>query len=216
MLVITADVDEEASGVPFLLEQLGAHVERRRLRFGDYVVGPETVVERKSALDLHKTIAAGRLWPQMGRLRRAGRWPYLIIEGGRLWQGPVGADAVRGLCLAVSDLGIAVLRTDDADDTARWLYRLAVRRGEGAIRDRPAYAQRPQRPARITPAEQALAAAPGVSVTTARAILRHFGSLEDVVLANPDQWKAVPGVGPRRATALAAMIRDRWPTDEAS
>jgi ERCC4-type nuclease len=215
MLVITADVDEEASGVPFLLEQLGAHVERRRLRFGDYVVGPETVVERKSALDLHKTIAAGRLWPQMGRLRRAGRWPYLIIEGGRLWQGPVGADAVRGLCLAVSDLGIAVLRTDDAHDTARWLYRLAVRRQEGAIRDRPAYSQRPRR-TQIAPAEQALAAAPGVSVKTARTILRHFGSLENVLLAHPDEWKAVPGVGPRRATALAAMIRDRWPTDEAS
>jgi DNA excision repair protein ERCC-4 len=113
MLVVTTDVHEEMAGVPFLLEQLGVLVERRRLTFGDYVVGPETVVERKSTLDLHKTIAAGRFWPQMGRLRDAGRSPYLIVEGSRPWQGPVGADAVRGLLLATFDLGIAVLRTDD-------------------------------------------------------------------------------------------------------
>jgi hypothetical protein len=104
MLVLTADVREESSGVPFLLETFGVRVERRRLRFGDYVCGPETVVERKTALDLHKTLSAGRLWPQLGRLRDAGRSPYLIVEGRRLFQGPINADGIRGACLAASDL----------------------------------------------------------------------------------------------------------------
>ena len=214
MLAITADVHEEASGVPRLLEQLGACVVRRQLEFGDYIVGAETVVERKSTLDLHTTIAAGRFWPQMGRLRAAASWPYLVIEGQRLWQGPIAADALRGLCLAASDLGIAVLRTDDADDTASWLHRLASRRQAGATRNRPGYAQRPKRSSRVAPAEQALASAPGVSVATARSLLQRFGSLKRVLDADLAEWQTVPGVGVRRASALAAMIHDVWTDDK--
>jgi ERCC4-type nuclease len=210
MLVVTADVREESSEVPFLLETFGVRVERRRLRFGDYVCGPETVVERKTALDLHKTLSAGRLWPQLGRLRDAGRSPYLIVEGRRLFQGPINADGIRGACLAASDLGIAVLLTEDVYDTARWIYHLTLRRQEGATRDRPAYAQRPKRQRHIAPAEQALAAAPGVSTAAARALLGHFGSLKRIVLADPTEWQEAPGIGPIRASALTSMIHDEW------
>jgi len=213
MLVVTADLREERSGVPFQLEKLGVVVERRRLPVGDYIVGPETIVERKSALDLHRTIIAGRFWWQIGRLRDSARSPYLVIEGRRLWQGPVSADSVRGLCLAASDLGVAVLRTDDTYDTASWIFRLAVRRQEGAARDRPAYAQRPARRRTDSPAEQALAAAPGVSVSSARALLRTFGSLRNVVLATPEQWQEVTGVGSKRAEALTSMIHNPWPSN---
>ncbi len=215
MLLVTADVREERSGVPFQLERLGIALERRRLPIGDYVVGPGTIVERKSALDLHNTITAGRFWRQIGQLRDNARSPYLIIEGRRLWQGPVSADSVRGLCLAASDLGIAVIRTDDAYDTASWIARLAARRQEGAVRDRPVYAQRPRRSRADSPAEQALAAAPGVSVACASALLRAFGSLENVVLATPEQWQEVTGVGRKRAEALTSMIHDPWPSKNA-
>jgi ERCC4-type nuclease len=213
MLVVAADVREERSGVPFQLERLGVVVERRRLPIGDYIVGPETIVERKSAIDLHQTILSGRFWRQMSQLRDSASSPYLIIEGGRLWQGPVSATSVRGLCLAASDLGIAVLRTDDAYDTAGWISRLAARRRDGAIRDRPIYAQRPRRSRADSSAEQALAAAPGVSVTSARALLGRFGSLRNVVLATPEQLQEVTGVGHKRAEALTSMIHDPWPSN---
>jgi ERCC4-type nuclease len=48
-----------------MLEALGARVEVRALTRGDYVVGPETVFERKTVFDLHASIAAGRFWQQM-------------------------------------------------------------------------------------------------------------------------------------------------------
>jgi len=104
VLVITADVHERASGVPQMLEALGARVEVRALTRGDYVAGPETVVERKTVADLHISIAAGRFWHQMRRIRTAGRWPYLLIEGSSVFRGGVPPNGIRGLCLAVSDL----------------------------------------------------------------------------------------------------------------
>jgi DNA excision repair protein ERCC-4 len=209
MLLIVADVHEQASSVPRLLQELGARVDTRTLTRGDYVVGPETIVERKTAGDLHATIEAGRFWPQMRKIRSAARSPYLLIEGLSVYRGPVPATSVRSLCLAVTDLGITIIRTEDKQDTAEWLCRLAIRRRDGASRDRPVYAQRPQSTT-VSPAEAALASAPGVSAQTARTVLARFGSLRAVSEASVGDLQALPGVGIRRATAIAALIHDPW------
>jgi ERCC4-type nuclease len=174
MLMITADLHERASGVPQMLKAMGADVEWRSLRRGDYILGPETVVERKTAADLHNSLREGRLWHQMAKIRAAGRWPYLVIEGQSIYHGPIQAETVRGLCLAVSDLGVTIIRTESPDDTSAWLFALASRRCSGALRDRPIYSQRP-RSRHVFPAEAALSSAPDVSVVTARRILTRFG-----------------------------------------
>ncbi|MCW2965943.1 MAG: Hef nuclease [Actinomycetia bacterium] len=192
-----------------MLKAMGAQVEWRSLTLGDYVVGPETVIERKTVAGLHITIRQGRFWHQMAKIRAAGRWPYLVIEGQSIFRGPMRANAVRGLCLAVSDLGVAIIRTESPSDTSAWLLALASRRCNGAIRDRPIYAQRPKSP-RVSPPEAALSAAPNVSVITARRILNRFGSLHQVGEASIDDLLSVPGVGIKRATAIAALIHDPW------
>ena len=208
MLVITADVHERASGVPQMLEALGARVDVRALTRGDYVAGPETVVERKTVADLHTSIATGRFWHQMSKIRSAGRWPYLILEGPSVFRGGIPPNGIRGLCPAVSDLGVTIIRTEQAEDTAEWLFRLASRRRDGIVRDRPVYAQRP-RSAETSPAEAALACAPNVSRVTARTVIRHFGSLRHVADASIEDLQALPGVGIKRATAIVALIHDQ-------
>lgn len=209
MVLITVDVHERASGVPQMLMAMGAQVEWRSLTRGDYVVGPETVVERKTVADLHVSLCAGRLWHQMAKIRAAGRWPYLIIEGQSIFRGRMQPNAVRGLCLAVADLGVTIIRTECPGDTSSWLLALASRRCNGAIRDRPIYAQRPKSRG-APPSEAALSAAPDVSVATARRILSHFGSLHEVGEASIDDLLSVPGVGIKRATSIAALIHDPW------
>ena len=205
-------IEWDGTHLPKGLEELGLTVVRKRLPIGDYVVGPGAIVERKSVLDLQDSLLKGRLWLQIAGLRRTADWPYLVIEGTSLAQGPLGDEALRGLWLAVTDLGVAVLRSDDTADTARWLLRLAVRRQEPTARDRPAYAQRFRR-AQPHPAEAALAAAPGVSVKTARLLLARFSSLAGVIRAEPAEWQLISGVGPQRAASLAHMVHDEWHPD---
>ena len=185
---IVVDVHESASGIPASLERLGTHVEVAPLPAGDYAVGSKTVVERKSVLDLHGAILKGRLWPQLGKLRAECRFPYLLVEGRALDRGPLHPNAIRGACLAAIDLGIALLRTDDPVDSARWLHLLAVRcqRVEGAP-DRPAYAQRPKAAQGVQTAEALLAAVPGISTASARALLLRFGSVQRVFQATRDE-----------------------------
>lgn len=213
MLVITADVHERASGVPQKLKAMGAQVEWRSLTRGDYVVGPETVVERKTVVGLHITLRQGRFWHQMAKIRAAGRWPYLVIEGASIFRGPMHPNAVRGLCLAVSDLGVTIIRTESRDDTAAWLFALASRRRSGAVRDQPVYAQRPKS-RRVFPSEAALSAAPDVSVVTARRVLARFGSLRGVAEASAEELLQIPGGGIKRATSIAALIHDPWNASE--
>jgi ERCC4-type nuclease len=204
---IVVDVHERQSGIAETLRELGAEVEIAALAAGDYAVGADTLLERKRVLDLHAAVLKGRLWPQLGKLRAACAFPYLLVEGTDIDRGPLHHNAVRGACLAVIDEGIALLRSGYQRDSALWIHRLAVRcqQVEPAA-DRPAYAQRPRpRPGDET-AEALLAAVPGISTTSARALLERFGSVAGVVAADPADWLSVQGIGPERARALQETL----------
>lgn len=210
-VTIVADVHERQSRIPGFLAELGADVELAALPAGDYRVGADTIVERKRVLDLHSAITKGRLWAQIGKLRSAADFPYLLVEGTDIDRGPLHPNAIRGVCLATIDLGVALLRSDHQRDSARWLYRLAVRcqRAEPPP-DRPVYAQRQKAAVGDQASEAVLAAIPGVSSTSAQALLAHFGSVSNVFRADPDEWLAVPGIGPERARLLAEALSHRW------
>lgn len=208
---VVVDRHEQRSGIPDLLRELGASVEMASLAAGDYAVGSDTIVERKRVLDLHGAIIKGRLWPQIGKLRATCPFPYLLVEGTDLDRGPLHPNAIRGACLAVIDLGVALLRSDHQRDSARWLHRLAVRcqRAE-APPGRPDYAQRPKHVVGDEAAEAVLAAVPGISTVSARALLARFGSLNGVVSAGPEEWTTVPGIGVERARSLAKTLSRQW------
>lgn len=204
---IVCDVHEVRSGVPAQLARLGAEVEIRALTRGDYLVAVNALVERKTVADLHVSIVKGRFWAQMAKIRVTRR-PYLLLEGRSLFSGPVATEAVRGLCVAVADLGVTIVRTETPRDTAAWLIEIAA--GGAPIRDRPVFAQRPQS-TDDPPAVVALSSAPGVSAETARSILETFKTLNAVGQATLHDLRAVPGVGARKAEAVFALFHDRQP-----
>lgn len=207
---IIVDVHERQSGIDETLAELGAEIEIASLPAGDYAVGADTLVERKRVLDLHAAVLKGRLWPQLGKLRAACAFPYLLVEGSDIDRGPLHRNAVRGVCLAVIDQGIALLRSGHQRDSALWIHRLAVRCQEiEPAAERPAYAQRPRPKPGEETAEALLASVPGISTSSARALLERFGSVAAVVAADPAEWLAVPGIGRERARALEETLHLR-------
>ncbi len=170
LVKIIVDVHERQSGIAQTLAELGAEIEIVSLPAGDYAVGAaDTLVERKRVLDLHAAVLKGRLWPQLGKLRAACAFPYLLIEGSDIDRGPLHHNAIRGVCLAVIDQGIALLRSGYQRDSALWIHRLAVRCQElEPAAERPAYAQRPRPKPGEETAEALLASVPGISTTSAR------------------------------------------------
>ncbi len=203
---IRADVFERRSGVVQSLTELGVAVVVERLEVADYEVGDGALVERKTIADLHLSLERGRLWRQIGVLRRAAVYPCLLIEGADLDCGPIASNAIRAVCLAVLAQGVAILRTSDRADSARWLALLAARQSSGRLRrDRPHYAQRPK-PADEAVGEAMLAMVPGISTRGARDLLAHFGSVSGVVAAGYSEWITVSGIGHTRAQALARAL----------
>src|SRR5438128_1567728 len=166
------------------LVQLGANVNVRRLKAGDYAVAG-VIVERKTVPDLHVAIIKGRFWAQIGKLRRANGRPHLLLEGEDHYAGPLRPESIRGAWLALAELGVPVIRSRDTDDSARWLVQVARRAGGRRRTYRPVYAQRPTSRDARTAAEAMLAAVPGISSACARALLAHYGSIEAIVAAGP-------------------------------
>ena len=129
------------------------------------------------------------------------------LRAGDLDRGPLHHNAVRGVCLAVIDQGIALLRSGYQRDSALWIHRLAVRCQEiEPAADRPVYSQRPRPKPGEETAEAVLASVPGISTTSARALLERFESVAAVVAAGPAEWLTVPGIGPERARALEETL----------
>lgn len=210
-LRIVADRHEQRSGIPDLLTELGVSVEVTSLPAGDYAVSSDTIVERKRVLDLHSAIIKGRLWPQIGKLRAACAFPYLLVEGTDIDRGPLHPNSIRGACLAVIDVGIPLLRSDHQRDSALWLHRLATRSQRAEVPpEKPAYAQRPKYAAGSATAEAVLAAVPGLSTVSARALLARFGRIAGVVSAKQEEWMEVPGIGQQRAQMLADTLSLQW------
>jgi ERCC4-type nuclease len=88
-----------------------------------------------------------------------------------------------------------------------WVHRLAVRCQQlEPAAERPAYAQRPRPKPGEETAEAVLASVPGISTTSARALLKRFESVAAVVAAGPAEWLTVPGIGPERARALEETL----------
>jgi ERCC4-type nuclease len=203
--VIVADVFEEGSGIPASLRRLGARVVVEPLSAGDYRISGGALIERKTVADLHGSLGRGRLWSQIGRVRDAAVLPFLFVEGPDIDDGPRHPNAIRGCLLAIADLGVAVVRSRDPADSAQWLHRLAVRQER---RQRASTATPTPRRRVPLPGLCVLSGVPGISDTTARALLEQFGSVERLLAAGPDEWAAVSGVGPVRAHALAEALLD--------
>jgi ERCC4-type nuclease len=205
---IVADIFEEGSGIPSSLQRLGARVVVEPLAAGDYGISGGALIERKTVADLHGSLGRGRLWSQIGRVRDTAVLPFLFVEGPDIDEGPRHPNAIRGCLLAIADLGIAVVRSQDPADTAVWLHRLAVRQ-ERRQRASTAVRRRQHPP----PGLAVLKGVPGISDATARALLERFGSIEGLLAAGPDQWAEVNGVGQVRAHALVASLLGRGKGD---
>lgn len=206
--VIVVDVFEQASGVPAALSRFDLEIMVEPLPAGDYQIGDEILIERKTVPDLHGSLGRNRLWAQLGRLRDTAASPYLLVEGSDLDAGARHPNAIRGALLAVADAGITLLWSRDPDDTALWIKRLALRHARRQARTRhPGPRARPiETPSLSDPRLGLLSAVPGISLTIARTLLDRFGSIQHLIAAGPAQWADVDGIGAIRAHALATTL----------
>jgi Fanconi anemia group M protein len=205
---ISVDDRETSSRVVGRLYELGASIALERLEVGDYAIGDRILVERKTVQDFMNTLVERDLFGQIKAMANAVLRPVLIIEGDEDLYSVrnIHPNAIRGTLAAITvDMGVALIRTRDADDTAETLYVLAQREGS----ERGERKMHPKKSYRSVREEQeyALAAFPNVGLKSARLLLEHFGSLKAIVDAEPEELSAVHGIGEKTARAIWDLAR---------
>ena len=130
-LRIVVDEREKKSGIPDLLKSIGLNIEMKTLPIGDYIVAPETIVERKSIRDLMASVFDGRLFDQCSRLKEHFEHPIVLMEGNvdeieEITENPLifyGA-----LSTVVIDFKIPVIPTPSAAHTAKLLVSMCSKK----------------------------------------------------------------------------------------
>ncbi|MGB4052167.1 MAG: DEAD/DEAH box helicase [Methanoculleus sp.] len=205
---IVVDDRETSSRVVVRLHELEASITLQRLELGDYAIGDRILVERKTVQDFMDTLVERDLFGQIRSMADAVPRPILVIEGEEdLYKvRNIHPNAVRGTLAAITvDMGVTLLRTQNADDTAELLYVLA-RREAGERGERKMHPKKSYRSSREEQ-EYVLAAFPNIGLRSARLLLEHFGSLKAIIDADPEELASVRGIGEKIAQDIWDLAR---------
>jgi len=205
-LRIIADKRERKSGIPDLLRSVGVNLEMKTLPVGDYIVAPETIVERKTIHDLVSSVFDGRLFDQCNRLKSHFQFPIILIEGNvdeidEITENPlIFYGAISTIAL---DFKIPVIPTPNANHTAKLLVSMCSRKESiaGPFLKKIKKSNDVQKQQLST-----LSSLPGVGEKLAVRMLEKFGSPLRVFTATTSELAKIEGLGESRAKKIKKML----------
>ena len=206
-LRIVADEREKKSGIPDLLKGTGINLEIKTLPVGDYIVAPETVVERKTISDLVSSIFDGRLFDQCHRLKEHYQFPILIIEGDideieELTENPlVFYGAISSIAI---DFKIPVIPTPNATHTSKLLISMCSRKDAS----KGPFIKKIRKSNDLQKQQLSmLCSLPGVGEKTAIRMLEKFGTPLSVLSSSIIELSKVSGLGEARAKNIKKVLQ---------
>ena len=206
-LRIVVDEREKKSGIPDILKGIGINLEIKTLPIGDYIVAPETVVERKTISDLVSSIFDGRLFDQCNRLKENYKFPILLIEGNmdeieKLTENPfVFYGAISSIAI---DFKIPVIPTPNAYHTSKLLISMCSRKDtiSGPFIKKIRKSNNLQRQQLSV-----LCSLPGIGEKTAIRMLEKFGTPLNVLCSSVTELSKVSGLGGTRAKNIKKILK---------
>ena len=205
-LRIVVDEREKKSGIPGLLKGIGINLEIKTLPIGDYIVAPETVVERKTISDLVSSVFDGRLFDQCNRLKEHYQFPILLIEGNideieeltensLVFYGAISSIAI--------DFKIPVIHTPNASHTSKLLVSMCSRKDAS----KGPFIKKIRKSNDIQKQQLSmLCSLPGVGEKTAIRMLEKFGTPLRVLSSSTTELSKVSGLGEARAKNIKKML----------
>ena len=205
-LRIIVDERERKSGIPELLKSVGLNLEMKTLPIGDYIVAPETVVERKSIRDLMSSVFDGRLFDQCTRLKEHFEHPIVLMEGNvdeieEITDNPLifyGA-----ISTVVLDFKIPVIPTPSATHTAKLLVSMCSKKDAS----KGPYLKKIKKSSNLERQQlSVLCSLPGIGEKFAVRMLEKFGTPLKVFTATSAELAKVEGLGEARAKKIKKML----------
>ena len=204
---IVVDERERQSGIPDELVRLNAVVDFAQLEVGDYIVAPDSAIERKSVHDLVKSIYDGRLFAQCSELVTHYAKPVLIVEGSNdIFERIVDNSMIiyGALASVALDFRIAVIHTPSASHTAKALIAMANR----AFKEKQGPLLRKVKKSNPVKLQQLsiLASLPGIGDKLAMRLLAKFKTPIKALNASTAELARVEGMGYARASKMRKVL----------
>ena len=213
---IFADYREKGTGV--LKELIEQDIELKLDSFpnADYILSSRVGVEFKTVHDFVESIIDGRLLQQVKNLKNNFERPLLIIEGTEDIYSVrnVHANAIRGALSAVTvDFGVPILYTKNVKDTALMLKIIAKREQEDIGIDFNVHPEKKNLSIKEQQ-EYIVSSLPGVGITLARPLLKHFKNVKNIVNAEAKELEEVEKIGKKKAEKIRDILDREYQTLE--
>ena len=209
-IVIFADHREMNSKVATILKKK-CTLRKKQLNT-DYLLSRDVGCERKTSEDFLQSIIDGRLFKQLKSIKELYPCPILIIEGGSIFDcnRNIHPNAIRGAIASIAtEFSIPMIWTRNQLETAEMLYMIAKR--EQSVMKKPISIRTKKKFKSLNQMQEFLIAGlPKISTATARKLLRHFGTPENIFAASESELMKVPGIGKELAKKIRNILTKKY------
>lgn len=179
------------------------------LDVGDFIVGPQTVVERKETTDLIQTLTGERsIFEQVGDMVNSYDRAVLLIEGSPedLYKSGVNPNAIRGLIDSVtSQFNVDLIYTTGEEDTARWIRTIAKRAQDDSKSEVSAHGDKKTKTL-VEQQEYIVSSIQDIGPVTSQKLLEELGSVQAVFTASVDELMEIEGIGKKTAENIVEKV----------
>ncbi len=216
-LRIVVDRREKSSSIPELLMKAGIVVDFATLKVGDYIISPNTAVERKTVNDLLKSIYDGRLLIQCSQLIKNFPSPLIIIEGNikdleLLYESKnmQYSDRTRLIYESISaiilDFRIPIVYTPSGTHTTDLLVAMAYKSLQERSVNGPLLRKIRKNKLEYLQQLSVLSSLPGVGSKLAVRMLQEFNTPKGALNASVAELAKIPGFGRIRAQKVREIL----------
>lgn len=235
-------IDDRAGSIDLLepLRALGVPAVSGKLAAGDVEfvgngpAGPALVIaEYKKLGDLFQCMRDGRFADQLRKMKEAGEYSWLLIEGRlrgfgkgctlhtqqksgtwRRQDGGISYQEMVGWSLTMAAVGgVHVWRTETLEESAEWvrgLYHWWTAKEWSQHRAHLDFYTAPLVGNPFVPpgvVQKVAAMLPGIGPAKSYKVAQHFKTVLDMVQADAAEWQLIPGVGKKGAETLVKTLR---------
>lgn len=187
----------------------GLNYETRELEHGDFLIGNENVIERKSSTDFMLSVMDRKIFGNIAKLKAGYDHVTYIVEGDifapRFHSNPSALRDALAYMSAVE--GVALIPSPDAAMSAELVYDMAMYIQHGGDK---AVSVRSNKPKDLRSSQQyVIESLPGVSAERARELLRRFGSAAAVLGAGDEDLQAA-GMTADAVARIRKVLQTQW------
>jgi DNA excision repair protein ERCC-4 len=210
---IIADYREIPSKLPEILKNHGANVIRRQLKTGDYIINEEVIIERKTREDFVLSIIQGRLFSQCAKMKKTDKHIMLLIEGNPYHtKHDIDRQAIKGALLSVSLCWqIPIIYSTDVNDSAHTI----IMTGNQLLKESYPNFQRTRNSKNLQKkAIYFLQGLPTIGPVLAKALLKKFDTIENVILASEEELMEIEGLGKKKVKLIREFLKLAFTTNK--